>query len=96
MTDAKMDEIRGRVIRELEEAQRRVAMIESELNRIGNSFISVGTKLTDNPPNVPSLDKATVEKDIAALWRATSEYDKAIQTRSQKTDEWNKIRQSNS
>ena len=91
MTDAKVDEVRGRISREVEQAQRRVALLESELKRIGASFADVGAKLSTL--NIPSLDRIAVQKDVDALWQILGEYNEARRELSNKTGELNRLRE---
>lgn len=91
MTDSKMDEIYGRLLRECEECQRKVAGFESELKRIGAAFVETGKKLQTEPGTV-ALDRMTVEKDLAELWLLLPEYAQAIDRTKRKKAELEKIR----
>lgn len=75
-----MDETYGRLVREAEEFQRKVAGLESELRRIGAAFVVTGNKLQSDP-SVVALDRMTVEKDLAELWLLLPEYAQAVRNR---------------
>jgi len=66
MTEPRMDESYGRLVRETKESQRKVAGLETELKRIGAAFVETGNKL-QNDPSAVALDRMTVEKDLAEL-----------------------------
>ena len=59
MTEPRMDEAYGRLVRETEESQRKVAGLESELKRIGAAFVETGNKL-QNDPGAVALDHCGV------------------------------------
>ena len=90
MTEPRMDETYGRLVRETEESQRKVAGLESELKRIGAAFVETGNKL-QNDPGAVALDRMTVEKDLAELWLLLPEYAQAIRNRKNKKDELEKF-----
>jgi hypothetical protein len=91
MTESRMDEVHGRLVRESEESQRRVAGLESELKRIGAAFVETGKKLQNNPSAV-ALERMTVEKDLAELWLLLPEYAQAVRNREDKKASLEKFR----
>lgn len=89
MSEAKQDEVYGRLSRELRDVSTHVASLEVELKRIGKAFEQTGKDL-QNLMRL-DLDKAAVEQDIANLWKSLSEYRAALLEKADKELQLSKL-----
>lgn len=91
MSEAKQNEVYGRVTREYKQLEREVATMESELKSIGQKFVGLGNDLIGQHPRIVSTNKNDFNSDVATMWDLIEKYPKAVRDKEKKKEELDKL-----
>jgi hypothetical protein len=91
MSDAEKDQIFGRLSREVRALDTDLGYLKTELNRIGTNFEVTGRFLTD-PKGPISLDRESVDLDVAKIFGVIAQYNEALIKRETKKAELDSLK----
>jgi hypothetical protein len=90
MTEAKKDEIYGRLVRQYRDILGNLAACESELERVGKNFKALGADLIDRPGALV-LDKPNFDADVVLTPTLLDQYSELDKERADKQLELEKF-----